>query len=96
MNVVFHAATSFGIAHVAARGLDGDTNELLSWRDRVLVPAFIAGVLSHGVLDHGDNQLVSITNHFIVAFFAAAAVRMSRAADCPCKERRSRSFPPLS
>jgi hypothetical protein len=52
MNVVFHAITSFGIGHVAARNLDPAVPGWFDRRDlRVLTVVFIAGVLSHGVLD---------------------------------------------
>lgn len=52
MNVAFHALASFGISHAAARGLDATAPTGGPARDaRVLVPAFVAGVLSHGVLD---------------------------------------------
>jgi hypothetical protein len=51
MNVVFHALASFGLSHLAARDLAAEPStprrEL-----RVIVPAFVAGVLSHG-LQHG-------------------------------------------
>lgn len=52
MNVVFHAVTSFGISHVAAGNLAPDSTEVFEPRDtRVLATAFVAGILSHGVLD---------------------------------------------
>jgi hypothetical protein len=52
MNVTFHAVASFGIGHVAARNLAPDSSEAFDPRDtRVLITAFVAGVLSHGVLD---------------------------------------------
>jgi hypothetical protein len=52
MNVTFHALTSFGISHLAARSLDGSATRAFEGRDvRLLVPAFVAGVLSHGLLD---------------------------------------------
>ena len=50
MNVVFHALASFGLSHVAARDLPAEPSP--PRRDlRVIVPAFVAGVLSHGLLD---------------------------------------------
>jgi hypothetical protein len=52
MNVTFHALTSFGISHLAARLLDGATTKPFDGRDvRVLAPAFVVAVLSHGALD---------------------------------------------
>jgi hypothetical protein len=52
MNVTFHALTGFGISHLAARSVDASTPRAFEGRDlRVLVPAFVAGVLSHGLLD---------------------------------------------
>ena len=52
MNVTFHAVTSFGISHVAARSLSPDSTETFERDDlRVLITAFVAGVLSHGILD---------------------------------------------
>jgi hypothetical protein len=51
MNVVFHALASFGIAHTAARGMN-EQEPPATWRDAGrLAAAFVAGVLSHGVLD---------------------------------------------
>ncbi len=50
MNVVFHALASFGISHVSARDLEIEPSR--PRRDlRVIVPAFVAGVVSHGLLD---------------------------------------------
>jgi len=52
MNVTFHAITGFGISHIAARGLDQSVTTGSDRRDiRALLLAFVAGVLSHGVLD---------------------------------------------
>lgn len=52
MNVTFHALTSFGISHLAARLLARGTTKPFERRDvGVLVSAFVAGVLSHGMLD---------------------------------------------
>jgi hypothetical protein len=52
MNVAFHAVTSFGIGHVAARSLAPDSTSGFDRRDtRALITAFVAGIVSHGVLD---------------------------------------------
>jgi len=52
VNVVFHTLTSIGIGHVAARGVNAEGAAAFVRRDmKVLLPAFVAGVLSHGVLD---------------------------------------------
>ena len=52
MNVVFHALTGFGIAHAGARGLAPEPAVIFARRDvPVLAATFVAGVLSHGVLD---------------------------------------------
>jgi hypothetical protein len=64
VNVVFHALTSFGISHVAARKLDEDPAIAFTRRDvPVLALTFVAGVLSHGVLDglkHGYPVLYAL------------------------------------
>jgi hypothetical protein len=61
VNVTFHALASFGIGHAAARHWGGDAvgdapanlnRQRSQSRDaRVLLVAFVTGVLSHGVLD---------------------------------------------
>src|SRR6187455_2734865 len=51
MNVVFHAVASFGISHVAARSLPQAPTASGGRHLRVIVPAFLAGIASHGVLD---------------------------------------------
>jgi hypothetical protein len=64
VNVVFHALTGFGIAHVAARSLEPEPPVIFARRDLPLLAAtFVAGVLSHGVLDglkHGYPVLYMI------------------------------------
>jgi hypothetical protein len=50
MNVSFHALASVGISHLAARGEAPE--EPASKRDLpIIIPAFVAGILSHGILD---------------------------------------------
>jgi hypothetical protein len=57
MNVVFHTLTSVGITHVAARALppepapSGRALPLPRGSFAVVLAAFVAGVLSHGILD---------------------------------------------
>lgn len=52
MNVTFHAVASLGISHLAARNLAPDSIDTFDRRDTpVLITAFVAAILSHGVLD---------------------------------------------
>jgi hypothetical protein len=92
MDVTFHAVTSFGISHVAARSLAPDSTETFERDDvRVLITAFVAGVLSHGILDglkHGYpiHYALELGRRFRVALLPRGRAGSTR----PRRSRRRR------
>jgi hypothetical protein len=74
VNVVFHALASFGISHAAAHKLDDEPAVAFTRRDLpVLAATFVAGLLSHGVLDglkHGYPVLYTLDPPLALALLA--------------------------
>jgi hypothetical protein len=74
VNVVFHALAGFGVSHAASRGLAPEPDVAFTRRDLpVLAGTFVAGVLSHGVLDglkHGYPVFYALDPPLALVFLA--------------------------